>query len=72
MLQQDPNRRPSADQLLEHEQIAIRIQEKAQVDKYARLKRKEVELTQKLESLKPADAQIDKQLKDLIERENYL
>lgn len=45
MLQQDPDRRPSADQLLEHEQIAIRIQEKSQFDRYSKLKRKEAELS---------------------------
>jgi len=42
------------------------------MDKYAKIKRKEVDLTQRLEQLKPQDDQINKQLIELTERENYL
>jgi hypothetical protein len=56
--------------LIEHEQIAIRIQERAQIEKYSKLKRKELELQQRIEALKPSEQLLDKQLAELASREN--
>jgi serine/threonine protein kinase len=72
MLSQDPTKRPSAEQLLNHEYISIRIQEKKQFDRYTKLKRKELEYQHKLEQVKPQEMQAEKKLADLAEKEASL
>ena len=52
MLSQDPEQRPGTHELLQHDYVAIRIQESKQKEKYLRLKRKETDLAQKMEQLK--------------------
>ena len=72
MLMQDPEKRPSTETLLTHEYVSIRIQERKQVDKYIRLKRKEADLNQKIESIKKKDEALEIKLIELAEKEAQL
>ena len=59
MLSQDPEQRPSTHELLQHDYVAIRIQESRQKEKYLRLKRKETEIHHKMEQLKKKEEEVE-------------
>ena len=51
MLEQKPDNRPSVQELLNHEQIQVRVLEKKYKDKYANLKKKEADICKKEKEL---------------------
>ena len=51
MLEQKADNRPSVQELLNHEQIQVRVLEKKYKDKYANLKKKETDICKKEKEL---------------------
>lgn len=72
MIQQDPEKRPSADDILQHPQISVRSKDKKHKEYYANLKKKEGELEKKEKVIKEKYEDNIKKLKELKEKEERL
>jgi hypothetical protein len=60
MIEQDPEKRPSVDQMMSHEQIHVRLKEEKIKQFRDSLKRKEAELVKREAAVKEKDADIAK------------
>lgn len=69
MLQSEPAKRPSVQQLMQHPTIQLRLKERSMRDEYAVLKKKENLIDKRLEELKQMEISIKAREEQLRERE---
>lgn len=72
MIQQDPERRPSCDELLTHPQIQIRVKEIKLKNYRDSLKKKEYELSKRIQAIKEKESEISKRQQEQKEKEERL
>jgi serine/threonine protein kinase len=72
MLQKDPNKRPSVDDIMHNPKISQRIEERKVRDWYSNIKLKDESLSQKLASLKQKEYDLNTKDQELKEREKQI
>ena len=72
MIQQEPDKRPSVDQLMQHQQIQVRVKEAKLRQAKDSLKRRDAELGKKEAASKEKDAEIEAKKVKLREQEQKL
>ena len=72
MIKQDPDRRPSVDELQSHSQIQVRVKEMKLKQHRELLKRKEYELQKRLHALKDKEQEVARRSQELKDKEERL
>lgn len=72
MIKQDPDRRPSVEELQTHPQIQVRVKEWKIKQHRESMKRKEYELQKRVHLVKEKEAELQKRLADVREKEERL
>ena len=72
MINLDPEKRPSASELLDHPQIDVRCKEKKLKEYYMILKKKEAEIVKQETEMNDKENALNQRLKELSEKEERL